>query len=478
MDRRTFCRSLLMGAGSIMLSPLINAEPSSRPNILLITADDLGPQLGCYGDPIAQTPNIDNLSNEGVRFERAFVTQTSCSPSRSSMFTGLYPHQNGQIGLAHLGYSMHQNQQTLPALLKQLNYRTGVVGKIHVAPTRDFPFDYRETKTTATRDVQLVSRLAEEFLNQSSDVPFFLMVNYLDPHRELIDQVNDIPKHPVDPDDIEPFGFLGLDTPEIRKEVAGYYNAVKRVDVGVGLLMDVLTKSGHADDTLVIFIGDHGPPFTRAKTTCYEAGLHVPFVVRWSGHARKNLVRKELISTVDILPTVLDAVGVQSPEHIAGKSFVGLLEGKNLQWRDTLCAEYTTHGPNGYYPRRSIRDERFKLILNLLPDRPNPIKGIDGCLAWATAQNPSLKGKHIQTVYNTYHHPPAVELYDLEKDPNEFYNLAEKMENAQIQSRLSGQLQAWRKQTNDPLLDPENLLALTKQHDKRKSQKSSARKKQ
>ncbi len=443
------------------------ARAASRPNILLITADDLGPQLGCYGDERARTPNLDRLAAEGVRFEFAYVTQASCSPSRSSIFTGLYPHQNGQIGLSHHGYSMRPGMQTLPAILKRAGYRTGVIGKVHVAPGSALPFDFKHTNVRKTRDVGGVAEAARVFIDRSANEPFFLMVNYMDPHRPLTHQVKGVPAEPFGPDDVVPFPFLGIDTPKVRTEVAGYYNCTTRVDVGVGLLLDALAKTGRAKETFVIFIGDHGPPFTRGKTTCYEAGLRIPFLVRWPGHAAGGQVRKELVSTVDILPTVMDAAGLSALPDLAGASLTKLLAEQKIAWRETLCAEYTAHLPASYFPRRSIRDSRYKLILNLVPDRPNPIKGVDGCAGWAASRESQFNATSARKAFDTYHRPPAVELYDLQKDPVEFKNLAGKTELRETQERLRRQLRAWREETNDPLLDPKELAASTRWHDEK-----------
>ncbi len=468
IKRRTFCRNVLLGTSALVVPRACAGQTPRRTNVLLITTDDLGPYLGCYGDRQARTPHLDRLAAGAVRFKLAFVTQPSCSPSRSSIFTGLYPHQNGQIGLSHRGYSMHPGMKTMPMLLKQAGYRTGVIGKIHVAPSEAFPFDFKRTQVQPTRNVRGVARQAGDFLRQSTG-PFFLMVNYFDPHRPLVDQVKGIPERPQRPDEVKPFPFLGVDTPKVRKEVAGYYNCATRADLAVGLLLEELSKAGHADDTLVVFIGDHGPPFTRAKTTCYEAGLRIPFIVRWPGRAKPGLVREEMISTVDLLPTVLDAAGLATPKGLAGRSLVPLLEGRSVPWRETLCAEYTSHGEQCFFPRRSIRDRRHKLILNLLTNRPNPIRGVDGCAAWAASRDEALVGTPARRAHDTYHQPPSLELYDLEKDPIEFDNLAGRAELRAVQQRLMSQLQAWRQQTKDPLLDPTKLAELTREHDTKRT---------
>ncbi len=449
------------------------ARRKKRPNILLITTDDQGVQAGCYGDPQARTPHMDQLAAEGVRFGRAYVTQASCSPSRSSMFTGLYPHQNGQLGLAHRGYAMKAGMQTMPALLKAAGYRTGVIGKVHVGPSDALPWDWQgRISTMGTRDVRHVAERAGAFLSEVKKDPFFLMVNYFDPHRPYVNQDKGLPAEPVTGEEAKPFSFLGLDTPKIRKEVAGYYNSISRADTGLGMLLRELAAAGKAENTVVIFLGDHGPPFTRGKTTCYEAGLHIPLIVRWPGRAKASHVTDALVSTVDLLPTVLAAAGLPAPKSTAGKSLAELLEGKTPNWRGTLCAEFNSHGVKSYFPRRSIRDDRYKLILNLLQDRPNPSKGVDGCAAWKAAQDPVYDGTPVRVLYDHYDNPRRVELYDLQEDPDEFKNLAGDTAYADIEKRLLGQLQAWREETSDPLLDADTLAKLTDLHDKLKAEKA------
>lgn len=465
-NRRSFCRSALIGTAGLGLAQRARPQPPARPNVLLITTDDMGPQLGCYGDAQAQTPNLDALAEEGARFENAYVTQASCSPSRSSIFTGLYPHQNGQIGLSHRSYSMHEGMVTLPVLLGQAGYRTGVIGKIHVAPASATPFDWKSPLTVqGTREVTKVAEAAASFIGESSGGPFFLMVNYMDPHRPLLDQVEGVPADPLGPDDIEPLPFVPIDTPKVRQEVAAYYNCNTRADIGVGMLLEKLAAAGAAENTLVVFVGDNGPPFTRGKTTCYEAGVHTPFIVRWPGRAPQGLVSEALVSTVDILPTIAEACGFGLPRPVAGRSLVPPLEGRQADWRETLATEYTSHHQGGYFPRRAIRDARYKLIVNLLPERPNPIRNVDGCAAWAESRDPAFEGTPGRQAIDRHVAPPAEELYDLQQDPVEFVNLADDPAQAAVLDRLRGELQAWREETDDPLLDPAELARLTKWHD-------------
>ncbi|MEW4489688.1 sulfatase [Thalassoglobus sp. JC818] len=456
---------LLLIAGFVLAcsSQLQNANAEERPNVLLITADDLGLQLGCYGETAIQTPHLDRLAESGTLFETAYVTQASCSPSRSSMFSGMYPHTNGQYGLlnADVGFQLHDyvQKQTIPVLLKNAGYRTGIIGKLHVGPESSFPFD--ERYRVDGRDVEKIADTVAPFMNE--DGPFFLMVNYTDPHvarssrqsneRYFPDQLNGHPKTPKKVGEVPPFPFQQIDTPEQMKRVTGYYNTVLRLDDGIGLLMQKLEDSGKSGETLVIFVGDHGPPFDRGKTTCYEAGLRVPFLVSWP--QMQQIPRSSsFVSTVDILPTILDATSVDQPENIQGKSLRPVLTGNDPSWRSFLAAEFHYHGSTPFFPRRAIRDQRFKLIHNLLWDSRSPSQGIDGDKAARFSKQESVPSE-VKQGFETYAAPTEFELYDLEADPWEFRNLAELPEYQSQLTRMQDALMNWRKETNDPLLTEE-----------------------
>jgi hypothetical protein len=255
-----FAVAVSLSVLSIQLaSPLSAAHP--RPNVVLITADDLGCELGCYGDQTVPTPHLDSLARDGALFERAFVTSASCSPSRSSIFPSLYPHQNGQIGLSHRGLSMHPDQVTLPALLKQAGYYTGVIGKAHVAPNDSLPFDFDTNPRvpgSKLNDIPLATRLINEFFDARPDVPFFLLVAFFDPHHPpegnnnyTHDQIQGLPEHTVAPGDVKPFPFL---------------KSAKVLPTGGGAGDEFGASIGVSFDTIIA--GGHLP--------LKEAGIHVP----------------------------------------------------------------------------------------------------------------------------------------------------------------------------------------------------------
>lgn len=450
---------------------VLSVSAATRPNVLLITADDLGLQLSCYGDPIARTPHLDQLAGRSVRFQTAYVSQASCSPSRSSMFTGLYPHGNGHYGLANSDtrFRLHEHllDRLLPNVLKRTGYRTGILGKLHVNPEARFAFDTRSSDGFGTRDVRRQVALARRFISAEEKKPWFLMFNVFDPHvarkrREgggrgasfFPDEVKQLPAKRLTANDVPPWPWQGVDTPEQRKKIAGYYNCVHRVDDAIGMLMKVLREAGHADDTLIIFLGDHGPPFTRGKTTCYEAGLRVPFIVRWPGVSRAH-VSEQLVSSVDIYPTILDAAGIELPDGLHGRSLRPVLQSTgNVDWRNVLVGEFHYHGVNNFFPRRAITDGRFKLIHNLLAGQASASSGIDGDSAWTEAQK--LPASHpARQAMNRLANPPEWELFDLSNDPMEFKNRAGELAMSEVETRLKSSLAAWQKKTGDRFANSE-----------------------
>jgi N-sulfoglucosamine sulfohydrolase len=446
----------------------LGASASEKPNVLFITSDDLGLQLSCYGDKVIGTPHLDALAASGVQFDVAYVAQASCSPSRSAMFTGLYPHANGQYGLTATRTALHPqlHDATLPNILKRAGYRTGIIGKLHVDPGGSFKFDFRGGNHLDALDMKLVAERASKFMVESGEQPFFLMVNYTDPHAyrprgtksntigdwSFRDRVAGIPETLVEPSAKTVLPFQRIDSPEQRQRVAGYYNSVKRMDIGVGLLLDSLKHHGHADNTLVIFVGDHGPPFNRGKATVYEGGLRVPFIVRWPG-VSKPMRSGAMVSTVDILPTILDAAGATTDIERHGRSLRPVLESADAPWREYLVGEFHLHGPP-WFPQRGIRDTRYKLIHNLLADSAKPSGLIDGDIGYTVSREDRYDGTPIRAAFDTYANPPEFELYDLANDPWEFHNLAGKAEYAEVEQRMKAALKAWRHETDDPALDP------------------------
>ncbi len=451
---------------------------SQRPNLILIIADDLGQQLGCFGDPSAKTPNLDRFASEGVRFTNAHVTVASCSPSRGSMFTGLYPHQHGMFGLSQSGWAqMHDDVPKLPNALKSLGYRTGMIGKSHFEPFDLFQWDTAEVnnmqKINTQRDVRWMNAQAEKFLDaQPSGEPFFLVMSYIDPHRgggdgaygpgknEKFPRVRmGLPENPPSPEETKPIPFLGVDSPDLRREDSDFYSALSRLDTGVGGFLDILkARNLGGDNTLVIFVGDNGPDVTRGKMAAYATATRTPLMIRWPGHDQPGLVRGEPVSTVDLFPTFLAAAGAPAATidpRQTGLSLLPLLKPGDVAWRKELFTEFITHVPWHFFPRYTVQEGKYHLIHNIEGGkRENPLEPRNYCYAWWEVESPKYDGTPIREVYDRVDNPPEFELFDVSADPHEYHNLASDPANKELVARLAARIADWRKETKDPFLDP------------------------
>jgi len=474
LDRRNFLKYAGVSIAATHFSGFMsqaafaqNERPAGKlkPNILLITSEDNGPHLSCYGDPYVKTPNLDKLAAQGVQFTNAYVSQAGCSPSRSSIFTGLYTHQNGQIGLATHNLRMYRpDMPNIFRSLKENGYTTGIIGKIHVNPESAFPLDYHNPMGSfEQRDVRKEAEAAAEFIRENADKPFILMINYKDAHRKFFAQRNGLPAKPLTAEDVKPLPEIGLDSPELRKQTANYYNCMSRLDSGIQMLMEKLDQSGQRDNTLVIYLGDHGEDILRGKRTSYEGGVKIPLIMNWPKKIDPGQVRKELVSTIDFFPTLLDITGAKPVDGLPGMSLKPLFKNKPVKWRNYLFTEYHLHSGHNFYPQRTVRDKRYKLILNLLHGQVNPGYGFTNKRFFKAGEIDQLiksSPNRIQNAYKILHTAPEYELYDLQNDPYEFNNLAELPEYKDQLDNLKAQLAAWRKKTKDPLLDPDNLKRL------------------
>lgn len=436
---------------------------AQRPNILMIVSEDNGPELGCYGEPYVTTPVLDKLADQGVRFHNAYVPQAGCSQSRAAVLTGLYPHQNGQIGLATWKFRMYRKDTpNLVRSLKAAGYRTGIIGKLHINPASAFPFDVNEIPSSnfSRKGLDNYARYAEDFFH-AGDKPFFLSVNYPDAHRPFIKQTHGLPASPLSGDDVKPLAYFGLNTLQLRADTADYYNCMSRLDSLVGNLLEALHRSGKGDNTMIVYLGDHGADLLRGKRTSYEGGVRVPLIIRWPGHAKPNQVCNELVSTLDLMPTLLAIANSETVANLPGLSLLPLIRGEKVEWREYLFTEFHLHSGHNFFPQRTVRNARYKLIQNLIPDQENPgyeftLERFFPDLRKALDAAPA----HIRSAYRRMKRPPEFELYDLQIDPYEFRNLANNAEHSATLTDLSMQLADWREQTEDPLLQPENLKQL------------------
>lgn len=448
---------------ALLACPLV-ATAAPQPNVLLIVADDLGrADLGCYGGKWVRTPNLDALARDGVRFANAFATVASCSPSRAVLLSGLYTHTNGQYGLAHAEH--HQatfgHVRTLPKLLNDAGYRTGVVGKLHVGPPAVYPFTTDMTRVDARSPVAMAERVGTFLAGVPGGAdkakPFFLLVGFTDPHRHGSDFVAFNEKYRAEPGADPPYDPANVkvpshlpDRPEVRAELAGYAECVSRLDRGVGLVMQALRDAGHADDTLVIFLSDNGIPFPGAKTTLYDPGVHLPLIVVSPGAERRGVVNNAMVGWIDIAPTVLDWAGAKNRPALPGRSLLPILGQENPAGWDVVYGSHIFHEITMYYPVRTIRTRRHKLILNLAHQLPFPFASdLHGSAMWqgVLTRKDEMFGRRA---VNAFLHRPREELYDLQADPDEVANVIDDPAFKEVRDDLRARLRKWQQDTKDP----------------------------
>ena len=431
--------------------PTVAAEPK---NIVVLIADDLGLQLGCYGDKTAKTPNLDRLAAEGTRFSHAFASVASCSASRGTLLTGMPTHMCGQFGHAHAEHNIHSFRKVkgLPALLAAAGYRSGVIAKLHVQPKEVYPFDV-EIPGNGRNPVQIAEQ-ARKFIAECGDKPFYLHVGFTDPHRAAKGFANQakyppsVPSVKFDPKSIAVPPFLP-DTPECRAELAEFYESTARLDHGVGLMLQVLQETRKLDNTLVIFLSDNGIPFPGAKTTLYDPGVHLPLIVKKPGQ-KSGVTCDAMISWTDIVPTILDWAGVKAPANLPGRSILPVLEQEKTTGWDEIYSSHQFHEITMYYPMRMVRTRTHKYILNLA----HPLEYPSASDLWAspTWQGVIKRGDKMygQRTVEAYLHRPREEMYDLTSDPHEVKNLANDSAQAKMLEELRAKLKAWQQKTNDP----------------------------
>ncbi|MCS7046237.1 MAG: sulfatase [Gemmataceae bacterium] len=453
---RWLLTTAVISFGAAVAPSRAEAQSATR-NVLLIVADDLGLDLGCYGHPVIRTPNLDALAKRGVRFAKAYATVASCSPSRASVYTGLFTHQNGQYGLQHAPHSQQTHSWVvgLPRLLRLAGYYTGIIGKVHVGPAAVYGWEVEVTKGTGRNGAAIADR-AREFFAAAGKKPFFLVVGYIDPHRAKVSFDNekfekDAGEVRYDPAKVVVPPYLP-DLPEVRRDLAEYYQAVSRLDRHVGLLLKVLAESGHGDDTLIIFISDNGIPFPGAKTTLYEAGVHLPMILAGPG-VPAGRTSDAMVSFVDITPTVLDWCQAKGPNYsLPGRSLLPILSEDRPKGWDVVFGSHQMHEITMMYPMRSITTRTHKYLVNLDHPKEFPFASdLWGSPSWQAVRRTGVKMLGQRSVVD-YLRRPKEELYDLTTDPHEMKNVATVPANAAILADLRRRLRAWQQQTNDPWL--------------------------
>lgn len=450
MNRRQF-------VAAPALSAFAQAVKGSYRNVLLLIADDHSPIAGCYGNPAIATPNVDRLASQGVRFTQAYCTTASCSASRSVVLTGLQNHTNGQFGHAHEPHNFHTHLSidSIPRLARKQGIATGVIGKLHVNPPEVYTWDFVSPGGAkgGTRDVHGISLEAARFFRQIGGRPFYLHIGFGDPHRSGRGFANEknypnVKPAIYSPADVIVPSFLP-DRPEVRQELAQYYQAINRLDQGVGFVLEQLEKSGRSQDTLVIYMSDHGMPFPGAKGSFYDSGLACPLIVFAPDLKRRGIADNALIHWPDIAPTVLEWMELPKPSYpLHGASLLPILEQEAPAGRDEFFFSHTFHEINNYYPMRGLRTRRYKYVKFLFPELEMPLPSdLFYSSTWQgiRKRGDSTMGK--RSTSSVLHHS-GEELYDLEKDPHETTNVAAAA--PKILEEMRNRVKEYRQETNDP----------------------------
>jgi arylsulfatase A-like enzyme len=412
------------------------AAHPQRDNVLLVHWHDLGRYLGAYGHPDVCSPRLDQLAAEGILFTRAHATAPLCSPSRGSLFTGRYPQSNGLVGLAHHGWEYRPGVRTLPQILSESGWYSVLFGMQHETshPSR-LGFDEFDVSNSYC---EYVVEQAQQWLHDyDGGRAFLLTAGFFETHRPYpLDRYE-----PADSDAVDTPDYLP-DTPEVRQDLAEFYGSITTADAAVGRILDTLAETGQDANTWVIFLTDHGAAFPRAKSTLYSAGTGIAMIVRPPSRMKlPHKVYDDLFSGVDLVPTLLELLGVTMPSDVEGVSHAqALLAGDHVgPVRDHVYTAKTYH--DSFDPIRAIRTKDFLYIENYasrsLLDLP-----------WDIEESPS--GHAVAPLVTAPR--PERELYDLRADPTETTNLLTGDGDDgtdKVAADLAVRLHDWRQRTND-----------------------------
>ena len=434
---------------------------AETPNVILFIADDVSwNDYGCYGNSAARTPNIDALAAGGIRFDRAFLTASSCSPSRSSIITGRYPHNCGAAAELHRPISGHL--PWFPELLRQAGYYTALSGKNHMKSTapkrgvgaRPVAFDHVDrgrTKENSGGHANWVSVTK----NRPRHKPFFFWFASLDAHRDwdADQQWNEEKYGPVHlPSEVVVPPFLS-DDPDTRQDLASYYNEVTRFDYHVGEVVAELRRQGVLQDTLLIVMADNGRPFPRAKTRLHDSGMKTAMVAHWPTGIPKAASTDALVSAIDLAPTILELAGVESPETVQGVSMAPLFRDPDAQVREYAFSEHNWHDYEAH--GRSVRNKGYLLVKNFRPNLPwqgpaDSVRSPSHQKLLAIRNDAGLTPAQ-QDVFQVPR--PRIELYNTNNDTHQLKNLAGDPQYVAVQQRLERVLNQWMDETADSVPD-------------------------
>ena len=418
-----------------------------RPNILWISVEDTTPRFGCYGDTVARTPNIDRLAAGGCRFPNAFSTAGVCAPSRSAIITGMYQTSIG----THHHRTTHTDQSTpdLPTPYSAVpppyvKTFTEYLRRSGYYCTNNSKTDYQFTPPITAWDD---NSNQGHWRNRGEGQPFFSVFNPIVTHESGMWEKEDRPLTTItNPDDVELPPYLP-NTPKARQALARQYDNLATADARVGELLDQLEEDGLAEHTIVFLWSDHGEGLPRGKRWPYDAGIRIPLIVRWHEELNAGSESDQLVSLIDLGPTVLSLCGVQAPQHLQGHPFLGPQKVERdyiFATRDRLDLSY--------HMLRAVRDKKYKYIRNYYPEKPylrwDPYRNTHPVMQemWRLHVEGKLEGDQLVMFQSPC---PTEELYDVENDKHELNNLAEDAAHANVLKRMREALTAWQSEFGD-----------------------------
>jgi N-sulfoglucosamine sulfohydrolase len=434
VSRRRFIQGMVATGLASQIAPLAaqtGASGAFRPNIVYIHSHDSGRYLAPYG-VAAPTPNLVRLAEGGTLFRNAFSAAPTCSPSRSALLTGMCPHSNGMLGLAHRGFSLNDYRQVIVHTLRAAGYTSVLAGLQHIAkdPT---VIGYDRILPHQDQSAVHVAPAAAEFLDSRPSGPFFLDVGFFETHREYPEATAE------DNADYCPLPRPIPDTAATRGDFARFRASARVMDTGVGKVLDALERNGYADNTLILSTTDHGIAFPRMKCNLTDDGWGVSMILR-GPRIPANAICDALISQLDVFPTLCDYIGIEHPAWLQGKSFLPVLAGEVSEIHEEIFSEVNYHA--SYEPKRAVRTARWKYIRRF-GDKKTPV--LPNC-----DDSPS-KTLWLQAGWGSQILDQE-SLYDLLFDPTEHANLINDPAHQVIAQQMRDRLQRWMVTTNDPLL--------------------------
>lgn len=451
MDRLFLCF-----AATLILTQTSLAQPATRPaqrpHIVLFIADDYSwHDCTPYGATDVRTPNLDKLASAAMRFDSAFAASPTCAPSRSAIYTGLYPFRNG----CHANHTLvHDGLKTLPRCMSELGYRVVIAGKTHIGPRSEFPFEYLKDSNSmpAGKNHVLWTDLNTKAVRQllvehDKSRPLCLVVCSHSPHVFWMDNDGYDSKLIILPP------YL-LDTPKTRASRCRYYTDVSWMDKQVGEVRQALEDQGYTDNTLFLYTADQGAQWPFSKWNLYDAGIRTPLLAYWPGHIKPGSRSSAIVSLIDLMPTMIEAAGGTPSPDLDGRSFLPVMLGQKDQHRKEIYASHTGDKEMNRAPMRCIRTAQYKYIINLAPEIPfathiSKEPGPDSY--WASWQKLAERDKKAAAVLDRHDHRPAEELYDIQADPYELKNLAADPARVEVLKQLREKVKQWRLQQGEDL---------------------------